>query len=272
MLAFIIALKSKTISNSWTLVSNLLERTLRSICNQTSQNFVVVVVCHEKPDIQFKHSKIHYITVDFKPPAIKSEEEVAKGYENVHSQDVANKTADKVKKCLIGIEYAQQFNPTHLMMADADDCVSKRLAETVNKEPKCDGWVLRKGYMYREGSRFLVVNRRRFNHVCATSVIIKNGLESLLFQTNPYFYLASFETLSGADLKSLPFSGAVYSMLNGENMLMSEETFSQMKGQIIRSIPLLFQRLLRFYPWVLTPSIIDEFGLYPILVNANESK
>jgi hypothetical protein len=272
MLAFIIALKSKTISNSWTLVSDLLERTLRSACNQTSQNFVVVVVCNEKPDVQFEHPKIHYVMVDFIPPAISIEGEISKGYENVHSQDVANKTADKVKKCLRGIEYAQQFSPTHLMMTDADDCVSNRLAETVAKDSACDGWVLRKGYMYREGSRFLVVNRRRFNHVCATSVIIKNGLESLLFQTNPYFYLASFETLAGADLKSLPFSGAVYSMLNGENMLMSAETFSQMKSQIISSIPLLFQRLLRFYPWILTPSIINEFGLYPILMSADESK
>jgi hypothetical protein len=272
MLAFIIALKSKKISNSWTLVSDLLERTLRSTCSQISQNFVVIVVCNEKPDIQFEHPRIHYITVDFIPPAISLEGEISKGYENVHSQDVANKTADKVKKCLRGIEYAQQFNPTHLMMTDADDCVSRRLAETVDKEPECDGWILRKGYMYREGSRFLVVNRRRFNHVCATSIIIKNGLESLLFQTNPYFYLASFETLVGAELKSLPFSGAVYSMLNGENMLMSAETFSQMKNQIIKSIPLLFQRLLRFYPWVLTPSIIDEFGLYPVLINPNESE
>jgi hypothetical protein len=271
MLAFIIALKSKEISNSWSLVCRLLERTLRSACSQTSEDFIVVVVCNERPDIPFTHPKIHYVTVNFQPPPIIVQgSESPKGYENVHSEDVANKTADKVKKCLKGIEYAQKFNPTHLMMTDADDCVSKRLAKTVAKDPGCDGWVLRKGYMYREGSRFLVVNRRRFNHVCATSVIIKNGLEHLLFQRDPYFYLASFETLAGANLKSLPFKGAVYSMLNGENMLMSAETFSQMKSQIIKSIPLLLQKMLRFYPWVITPSVINEFGLYPVLTNPDQ--
>jgi hypothetical protein len=271
MLAFIIALKSKTISNSWPLVCRLLERTLRSACSQTFEDFIIVVVCNERPDMQFEHPKIHYVIVDFKVPiSISQSSESPKGYENVHSEDVANKTADKVKKCLKGIEYAQQFNPTHLMMTDADDCVSKRLAETVNKEPDCDGWVFRKGYMYREGSRYLVVNRKRFNHVCATSVIIKNGLEHLLFQRDPDFYLASFETLAGANLKPLPFKGAVYSMLNSENMLMSAETFSQMKSQIIRSVPLLLQRISRFYPWIITPSIIDEFGLYPVLKDSDQ--
>ncbi|MGB8698245.1 MAG: hypothetical protein WCD18_02415, partial [Thermosynechococcaceae cyanobacterium] len=160
--------------------------------------------------------------------------------------------------------YAQQFNPTHWMMMDADDCVNCHLAQLVDNNPECDGWVMRKGYMYQEGSRFIFINVTRFNHVSGTSVIIKNGLENLLFKTNPDLYLPSFETLPGADIKSLPFMGAIYSMLNGENILMSSQTYSQMKGQILTSIPRLFQRLLRYRVWILTPSIIRDFGLYPV--------
>jgi hypothetical protein len=68
MLTFIVPIKSRKIANSWTLVSQLAERTLRSICNQTSSNFRVVVVCNEKPDIQFEHPHIDYIQVDFLIP------------------------------------------------------------------------------------------------------------------------------------------------------------------------------------------------------------
>lgn len=265
MLGFIIALKSKKISKSWPQVSKLLERTLKSICNQTSDRFFVVVVCNEKPDIQFHHPAISYFIVDFPPPnLVFGEQERLKGYEHIHGLELANKNADKCHKLLAGVEYAQQFNPTHLMMMDADDCVSCRLAEWVAQDPNCDGWVMRKGYMHREGSPFVYVNVHNFNRVSGTSVIIKNSLYSLIFKTDPDLYFPFFDEPPTSNFKSLPFVGAVYSMLNGENILMSNSTFSEMRQQIFSSIPQLFQRLLRYRIWFITPGMVREFGLYSI--------
>jgi hypothetical protein len=264
MLTFIIPVKSKEITRSWDLLSRLLERTLKSICSQTSDNFTAVVICNQKPDIHFTHSNVHYLEVDFPvPQPIPEDRRDRVGYEFIASLDIANKNADKSRKILSGIRYAKKLNPTHVMVVDADDCVSCRLAAFVNKNSAQDGWVMRKGYMYREGSRFLYVNRKRFNHVSGTSVIIKHELHSLLFE-NPDFYCCSFDDIPGANIIPLPFPGAVYSMLNGENILMSSQTFNQMQGQILKSIPNLIQKLMRYGVCLLDSSIIQEFGLYDV--------
>jgi hypothetical protein len=67
VLVFVIPLKSARVSNSWERVTQLFERCVKSVCNQTSPNFHVIVVCHEKPKIEFTHSHLTYITVDFSP-------------------------------------------------------------------------------------------------------------------------------------------------------------------------------------------------------------
>jgi hypothetical protein len=264
MLAFIIPVKSKEITNSWELLSRLLERTLKSICNQTSPSFHVVVVCSQKPDVSYIHPNIHYLTVDFPAPKPIQEDRGEKiGYEHISSLDIANKNADKSRKLLAGISYAAQFKPSHIMAVDADDCVSCHLADFVAKHPTQDGWVMRTGYMYREGSRFLYVNIKRFNHVSGTSVIIKYDLHPLLFE-NPDFYYCSFDVLPAANVVPLPFLGALYSMLNGENILMSNQTFNQMQGQILKSIPHLIQKLMRYRMCLLSQSVVKEFGLYDV--------
>ncbi|HEY9824644.1 MAG TPA: glycosyltransferase family A protein [Stenomitos sp.] len=269
MLVFVIAVKHKDISTSWSTVGRLLERTLKSICNQTSDKFRVVVVCNQKPDVQFEHPSIHYVLVDIPPPILIPADQANKsGYAYVHSLDIARKNADKSCKFLKGIEYAQQLSPTHLMMMDADDCVNRRLAEWVAAKPHCEGWVMRKGYMYREGSKWIFVNSKRFNHVSGSSVIIRNDLYPALFKSvysENDLYLCSFDTLPDINIQPLPFFGTVYSMMNGENILMSARTFSQMKGQILTRIPSLIQRVWRYRIWILTRSIVDDFGLYPIL-------
>jgi hypothetical protein len=268
MLTFIIPVKSKEITNSWELLSKLLERTLRSTCRQTLPDFNVVVVCNQKPDIDFSHPSIHYLEVDFPAPKTVPQDQIDRiGYAQIHSLDIANKNADKARKILAGIHYAKKFSPTYVMVVDADDCVSCHLAAFLAQQPEQDGWVMRKGYMYREGSRFLYINIRRFNHVSGTSVIIKYELHSLLFE-NPDFYYSSFDELPNVNIAALPFPGAVYSMLNGENILMSRQTFNQMQGQIFGSIPSLIQKLFRYRVRLLNSSIAEEFGLYDVNQNS----
>lgn len=271
MLVFVVPLKSQQVSTDWELVSRLLERTLKSICNQTSSQFEVVVVCNERPEILFTHPKIHYVEVDFPPPVVLSEEQARLvGYEHVHSQTLANKHKDQAQKQLKGIEYAARFNPTHVMMVDADDCISCHLAEFVSKHPDHDAWCFQKGYIYREGSRFVYIKNSRFNHVCGTSYIIRYPLHQLLFQGD-YNYHCSVDELPNANVKPLPFKGALYSMLNGENILMSASTFTQMRFQVLRNIPKLIDRLMRYRVWWLTDKMIQEFGLYPIRSTVEQS-
>ena len=264
MLTFIIPVKSKKISRSWNLLSRLLERTLKSICSQTSENFSAVVICNERPELRFSHPNIYFLEVDFPAPEpISLSLENRQGYDCIHSLDIAQKNADKARKILAGINFAKKMNPTHVMVVDADDCVSCRLAAFVEQSPNVDGWVMRRGYMYREGGRLLYVNLKRFNHVSGTSIIVKTPLHCALFE-NPEFYFCSFDQLPGIDMKPLPFPGALYSMMNGENILMSAQTFGQMQGQILSSIPALIQKLSRYRVRLLDRSVIQEFGLYDV--------
>jgi hypothetical protein len=265
MIVFIVPIKSKLISKSWSLLSILFERCIRSICNQTDDNFRVVVVCNEKPDIDFFSPNIHYVEVDFLPPISNEfQKKTLEGYAYGLSQDIANKNADKARKILKGIEYAQQFSPQHLMVVDADDCVSRHLAKFVNQHSNCDGWVMKKGYIYYEGSRWLLQNATNFNQVSGTSVIIKNSLYSVLFE-NRDFYYHSFDQIPAVDIKPLPFIGTVYSMANGENIYMTQQTFSEITSENIWSgLITLVQKITKYRLGLMTSNVRQEFGVYSI--------
>jgi hypothetical protein len=192
MLVFVVPLKSSRIARDWSLTCRLLERCLRAICNQTSPQFRVIVVCNERPALSFTHPKVRYLEVDFPPPMRDPTEAPSAGYEYSRSRDIARKNADKARRIRAGLDHVACYRPTHSMVVDADDCVSRRLAEFVAQNPEGGGWYFKKGYFYTEGSRFLHLNRRNFNVVCGTSVVVAYPRRHLLF-ANPDFYQHAFD-------------------------------------------------------------------------------
>jgi hypothetical protein len=159
MLAFIIPLKSAQVSKDWDKTSALFERFLRSVCNQTSSSFKVIVVCNEMPEINFEHENVNYLTVDFLPPM-------------KEKNPLIRARTDKGRRVLRGVVYAQQFFPTHIMIVDADDCVSNRLAAFVKSNSNDNGWYLESGWKYREGNHHIFIKRRRFFTMSGTSNIV----------------------------------------------------------------------------------------------------
>lgn len=246
MLVFIIPLKSAKVSNSWERVTQLFERCIKSVCNQTSPNFRVIVVCHEKPKIEFTHPHITYITVDFSPPN--------------ETNPVAKGDTDKGRKILKGLVYARQFSPTHTMTVDADDCVSKNLAKYIQQHPDSNGWFINKGYKYQEGSNYIYIKRSNFYKMCGSCNIIRYDL-NYLPETAEYnrgygYYRYYIDHAKVRDIlnnkakaiKSLPFPGAVYILDTGENLF---DNSKRLKFSI-------FNRKL------LNQSVKDEFGLYDL--------
>jgi hypothetical protein len=242
MLVFIIPLKSSRVSTSWTRVSQLFERCLKSVCNQTSPNFRVIVVCHEKPDIQFSHPQVEYLEVDFPLPGANQR----------------SKRVDRGRKLLTGLAHATQFNPCHIMAVDADDCVNQYLAEFVERNSQGDGWFIDKGYIYREGQKLIYWRRKDFSQVCGTGIVIKSNLFPLLFKDDIYQHKITVLP-NGTPLESLPLIGAIYSV-NGENFYRNDEKVEQLKKENPHK---------GFLPWLkeiirlrwLTASIRNEFGL-----------
>jgi hypothetical protein len=216
MLVFIVPLKSQQISKSWYRVCQLFERCIRSICNQTISDFRAIVVCHEKPRIDFTHPNITYLEVDYSVP---------------DAQDYIKKNTDKGRKILTGLIYAKRFNPTHTMVVDSDDCVSRNLAAFVKQNPQHNGWFVRQGYKYREDRhrQYIYLKNKNFYRMCGTCNILRYDLNFL--PQNPeynrgYGYYKYYidhgkvlDTLAekGIFLKPLPFAGAIYVLGHGDN-------------------------------------------------------
>ncbi|MCC7174753.1 MAG: hypothetical protein IT159_06115 [Bryobacterales bacterium] len=245
MLAFVVPLKSAAASNSWDRVTRLVRRTLRSVCAQTCPDFRAVVACHDIPDIGFEDERVEYLRVDFPPPG----------------PDLGERIRDCASKTLTGLHRALALRPAHVMLLDADDCVSNRLAAHAARHPDANGWYINRGYFWREGLESVHVERRRFHQWCGSSHIYRRDLLELPpLPARDWFYRHSQAVRHmrerGTPLSPLPFPGAVYLISHGDNM-------NDYAGILWPRNPV--KRLLRrvLYHRSLTPGMRAEFGLYP---------
>jgi hypothetical protein len=253
MLVFVIPLKSAQVSKSWKNTCSIFERTLRSVCNQTSANFKVIVVCNEQPEIAYSHPNVIYLVDNFPVPQPKVR---------------FDKERDRTRKMLAGIVRAKQLqNTTHIMLVDADDCVSNQLAEYVEANPQHPGWLISSGYWYQENSKFVKVMRKAFYEYCGTSNILRadlypvdsNDPESIEILQKSYRHKQIRKTLAsmGISLDLLPFKGAIYTVNHGENTyygIGNKDHKISLKSRLFRWKSLLDNR------W-LTPTIKKDFGL-----------
>jgi hypothetical protein len=265
MLVFIIPVKSKQVSKNWKQVSQLFENCVRSCCGQTSNDFRVIVVCHEKPDIDFHHPLITYVQVDFPRP---SESPLTGDI----IADKSSKELDKLLKLQAGLEKAKTFasNSTHAMFLDADDLVSNQLAGFVEQHPDSNGWFFVDGYEYFYGSK-RIFKRRDFHNRCGSSFILKFDLLCDLFigKILSDFSLAELEAFAhiefenlfikrGTPLEPLPFEGAIYVIDNGENIYNNSGLYLK-QLLISRNFWLIFKRIVAFsHKFLVSKAITKE--------------
>ncbi len=259
MLAFIISLKSSQVSSSWDLVCKLFERTLKSVCNQTSKDYQVIVVCHEKPELQFNSSQVTYIQVDFPIPG----------------SAFTSKDKDKMRKMQVGLLHAQKINASHVMFIDADDCISKHIVKFVGQNPEENGWFFSKGYDYREDTCLLRKRNKNLHLRTNTSHVVKIDLlrpEMNLFPDEidadcglNHPHTARVLSSRGTPLKILPFRGVIYITDNGENIWWKQGAIEPSSNSIKKSLTLLIKGLYQsLITQPITDSIRDEFGLYKL--------
>lgn len=263
MIVFIIPVKSKPVATSWSELSLLFERSLRSVCNQTSSEFKVIVVCNEKPDTTFKHSQVEYLKVDFPVP------------ENTYNA----KVDDRAKRVVAGMLTVKDLQPSHIMSVDADDCISNRIAEYIAQDPESNGWYVDSGYEYEEGSNKITVRKQGFYKTCGTCNIINYRLFNLpekmlsyeeLFVEDRFIGghpLAKDDLADrGTPLKPLPFPGVVFVRDRiGESVSMQETISAKFKRNPKETVRGLKKML--FAPInqrSLTDKITNEFGLYSL--------
>jgi hypothetical protein len=261
MLVFVIPVKSPEVSTSWSHLSQLFERCLRSVCNQTASSFKVIVVCNEKPDISFHHPSVKYLQVDFPPPLY----------------EYGAKMEDRSKKVVAGLLEAKELNPSHVMLVDADDCISKRIAALAEQNPTSNGWFVDRGYEYIDGSQRISVRRSGFYKMCGTFNIIRYDLFRLPEKLLPYDKISGYDrfltghSLAREDLESrgtplepLPFPGTIYIRDSfGESATLQESWLARFKRH--PKEPLHAVKRILFSPVnekFVIEEIRQEFGLY----------
>ena len=215
MIYFLIPFRSKVTTSNWDLTVKLLNNTLKSVFNQTYQEFKVIIACHELPPIIGDYdNRLEIIQVNFPPP--------------VHFKD---HLTDKYYKKRILVHRVQEYGGKYIMFVDADDYISNRLAAWVKDHEHPTGWFIQTGYEYDASSNSLRVTPR-FNNICGTSAILNisilNGPVDTAFtdykRVNEYLFDYGHnewnEVLKEQEQKTLgiiPFKAAVYIMNTGVN-------------------------------------------------------
>jgi hypothetical protein len=252
MLVFVVPLQSRQASKDWPLVCQLAQRTLLSTLAQTHPDFRVFLVCNDVPEGCPTHPSLTVIEREL-PVLDMSVWE--------------NRMEDKGRKVRIGLVKARALAPCHIMLTDADDCVSKRLAAHVHAHPQSVGWCFDRGLLHDEGSRLIFKRLHDFDAVCGTSSIVRANIGSLPESENGprsdnfvfhsgHTKIRSYMIGRGTPLEILPFDGAVYNLATGEN----NYGFS-LRGW--KSKKILLQKLLNYR--LLTRRTREEFGLYDLI-------
>ncbi len=258
MLVFIIPIKSAQVSKSWEQVSCLFERCLRSVCAQTSEQFHVIAVCHERPAIHYSHPAVTYVEVDY--PLVPT---------TTGNTQLRYKRHDKCRKIWAGLRAAEPFDPDHVMFVDADDLVSNRLAAHSLQAKSAPGWYVESGYEYQNGHNFVFL-RRDFHLLSGTSNIVQYPLlapeRKLTFDEVGWRFLWHQNIVElmqerSTPLAPLPFPGAVYIVDNGEN-IWSQTALRQTPGDRLKAATMQVSKLYkRLRAQSITPSMRNEFGL-----------
>lgn len=217
---FCIPLKSKRIGDDWERVEWLLDRTLRSIFNQTDQNFTVLIACHEIPDSEFAdRENLHFLPLNF--PVFR-DSELARADRNL-----------KMRRCAVEIHGR---GGGYMLGVDYDDLVSNRIVQYVRENEHPYGYVMPTGF---EGaaetktmwplpaSRRLGPSFDKCSGTCAVLRFSPDDLPSSMDDVAPHTFDSFcsnhqlWETRSaalGRPLAPLPFPGAIYVIDSGMQM------------------------------------------------------
>ena len=223
MFTFITAVRHPSTAASYVRIESLLRRSLRSICNQSSQNFSVIVVCNQVPANPHPDKRIRYLLTPEFP---------------VDTNDLLYRTrTDKGFKIALGLAAARELQPTHVMIFDADDFVHRHIVAYSDQHSSSPGWHVDRGFVYDKRTH-LVSPLVRFSEICGTSHIIAyhlvepNGVtptstreqvlnalgeEYVQLVLGAHPFIVDFFAARSHIFSPLPFPGAVYQRGTGEN-------------------------------------------------------
>lgn len=159
MLAFITSLRHPDNARDYARNEQLLKETLDSIAQQTSDDYVVVVVSNVPLSFPLPN-RVTSVVVDFPPPAPPGAHATYPAF-----------VWDKGTKMGIGLIAARDHAPDYVMIIDADDFVHRDLVAFTVANAGSPGWYVSRGWRY-SGSRNVYRSLRAFNLQCGSAYIL----------------------------------------------------------------------------------------------------
>jgi len=168
---FLIPFASRKVRSNWRTASTYLQETLCSIRNSASDNYRVVVAGNEEPELEMEFdSKIHFIRLKYSFP--------------LHVDHRVAGRLDKLAKIDAAWRYAKSnWRPKYVMKLDADDLISSRLVDWLDHAGTEAGYLIRHGWFWRSGARYLIHRTEYLDRVCGSSLIIRSDLAD---RTGPF--------------------------------------------------------------------------------------
>jgi len=232
MLAFLTTIRHPEAASNLAELERLFELTATSVCGQTSRDFRLIVVCHQKPAITFSDERIHYHLVDWPVPVPLPDQK----------HPFSHKNLDHGLKLALGTLVARECGARWYFPVDADDWISSSVVEYVQGEHSRHGYIVDKGHFVNW--RRLEYKRRRglVNFCGSTYCPTIHDLFELLPQLGRAGSLPGREALlgslpieifeegfgahkiprylagNGKPMAPFPFFAAAWVMNNGENI------------------------------------------------------
>jgi hypothetical protein len=256
MLTFIIPVRHLSVEDDSRL--DLMMQTFRSIAAQQSPDWKAIVVANRGAELPDLPPKFDVVAVDFPYRPLPSPEVDLEAMYNAIRDD-------KGARVRAGVAAAGPDG--HIMVADYDDLVSRRLAGFVAQHHVDPGWYIRRGYKY-DGSTWLQTCPH-FDMHCGTSLIVRADLLQpptdadelpgfIRFSIGSHKFLRGQLAENGTPLRPLPFEGALYRVGHAQSSVGTRSFRRQLTLRSTITSPRrtfrVFRRLRR-----LTPRLKDEF-------------
>ncbi len=215
---FGIPLMGRSAAQDWARIEHSLSATIGSIYNQTDPNFRIIVACTDVPTLNIEtDARLEFIACE-QLPAV----------------DHVVFISDAIRKRFRIAQRLRQLGGGYLMLADADDLVSRNLVAYVRKTAHPHGHLVSHGYMFDATRGWLApfpfAETERFDlesHTCAVFNLAPDELPAsdddrdnrftyLMHQGHPAFKARAER--EGRPLLDIPFRAAVYVRNTGENV------------------------------------------------------
>jgi len=164
-IAFLIPIASPGRVKDWHLACAYLRQTLSSILNSTNGSYCVVVAGHEPPDFPLPQDpRFAFLSLDHPLPSQEN------GYYLAAVQD-------KLINLGAAWSYAKStWSPQYVMKLDWDDLISSQLLEWLGNAGGDAGYLIRHGWVWRSGSRYVIQCTEYFDRVCGSCLIIRSDV------------------------------------------------------------------------------------------------